>query len=163
MIKKLDFDRIWRFLKNEFGQIGRLPFELDPFTFNLEYLPATASTTTNDSFSVQSDSAFVMVKTAAVVTATDNTTFLTTGQWPFLFTLSDSGSGRDLMDSGVHLYNIAGTAERPFIWPKPKILDPNSTVTGKLQNLSATDRYARIAIHGFKVFGSIEAYRRSKL
>lgn len=159
MIKMLDF--AWKYLKSELGVVGNLPaFELDPFTYTLNYLPATASVITTQSFLIQADSAFMYVKGCAVVTATDNTTFLTVGQWPFLITITDSGSGRDLMDTGVHLYNIFGTAERPFILPKPKLFDPNSTVTGKLQNLSATDRNVRLAFNGYKVFGSIAAFKK---
>ncbi len=157
------FKKVMEFLRNEFGIIGRVPFELDPFTFTMNYLPATLSVTTNASFLVQADSAFVWVKGEAIVTATDNTTFNTTGQWPFLIVISDSGSGRDLMDTGVHLYNHFGTAERPFILGKPKIFDPNSTITGKLQNLSGTSYNVRLAYHGFKVFGSVEAYKQSRL
>ena len=156
-------DMVHKFLKNEYGVIGAAPFELDPFTFVLNYLPATASVTTNQTFGVQADSAFVWVKGVAVVTATDNTTFNTTGSWPFLFTLSDSGSGRDLSDSGVHLYNMFGTAPQPFILSKPKIFDPNSSITGKMQNLSATSYNVRLAFHGFKVFGSVAAYKRSRI
>lgn len=152
-----------KYLKSELGVIGVLPFELDPFTFTLNYTPATASTTTNQTFTVQADSAFSLIKMTAVVTATDNTTFQTTGQWPFLITLSDSGSGRDLMDTGVHLYNTFGTAERPFILPKPKLFDPNSTVTGKVQNLSGTSYNVRLSFHGFKIFGSVAAFKKTRI
>jgi len=155
-------DKIFRYVKDEFGVLGSA-FELDPFTYVINYLPATANTTTTNQFIVQADSAFVWCKGTAIVTATDNVTFLTVGQWPFLITVSDSGSGRDLMDSGVHLYNMFGTAERPFILSKPKIFDPNSTVSGKLQSLhTATNYNVRLAFHGFKVFGSITAYKRHK-
>lgn len=156
-------DWFFNYLKSEIGAIGGLPFELDPFTFSLNYTPATLSTTTNQTFLVQADSAFSLVKMTAVVTATDNTTFQTTGAWPFLVTLSDSGSGRDLMDTGVHLYNLFGSAERPFILPKPKLFDPNSTITGKLQNLSGTSYNVRLSFHGFKIFGSVAAFKKTKI
>lgn len=143
-------------------------FQLDPFTFVIQFLPLTASQTLTDNFITQADSGFAIVKTTYVATDTADAGVAnlqpfgsggTTSVVPFLVTLSDSGSGRDLMNSGVHIDNLFGTAARPFIWAKVKVLDPNSTFAARVQNLSATSRNLRLAFHGFKIFGNVGAFR----
>lgn len=142
-------------------------FQLDPFTFVIQFLPLTASQTLTDNFITQADSGFAIVKTTYVATdsadaAVANLLPFGSGNpavVPFLVTLSDSGSGRDLMNTGVHIDNLFGTAARPFIWAKVKVLDPNSTFAARVQNLSATSRNLRLAFHGFKIFGNVGAFR----
>lgn len=144
-------------------------YTLDPFTYTMNFLPATASATTTAQFQVQNDSGFAICKTSQVITDTVNVAvanlqpYGTAGQTvtPFLITLSDSGSGRNLMDTGVHLDHIFGVGQRQgYQWTVPKVLDPNSTFTGQLQNLSATDRNVRLAFVGFKIFGDFESFKR---
>lgn len=137
---------------------------LDPFTFVISFLPIALSATATDTFITQADSGFAIVKTTYVVTDTGDAFVANLSGdprvGPFLVTLSDSGSGRDLMQSAVHIDNLFGTAQRPFHWSKVKVLDPNSTFSCRLQNLSATARNVRLAFHGFKIFGNVGLYRQ---
>lgn len=151
------------------GQV-RKNYWLDPFIFTTNFvtpnqLAASATGTLN--FIVQNDSAFAICKSTLVVTATDNTftaelqpwgTGLTTGGLGILATLTDSGSGRSLSDAPVMIESWFGTGSRPYHWPIPKILDPNSTFSTTLQNLVATARHVRLAYHGYKVFGNIQEW-----
>jgi len=153
-------ERVMKAVQERYGSKN---FTLDPFTFTMNFLPATLSIITNAQFLVQNDSAFAICKTSIVVTDTSDA-FVTNLSdtpkvMPFLITLSDSGSGRDLMDTGVHVDNLFGTAQRPYVWTKIKLLDPSSTFTGRLQNLSATSRNVRMAFHGFKVFGDVNQFK----
>jgi hypothetical protein len=152
-------------------------YNLSFFTFNVEFLPANLNTFTNGSFLVQNDSAFILTRTTYIATLTDNvtpvnavtipapaTTLLTKGvSAPFLVNITDSGSGRQFSNSDVHIDNWFGSAERPFFWPTPQVLDPNSNVTVRIQNLSTTIAYhVRCAFHGYKVFGNVEAFKSLK-
>lgn len=155
----------------------RKDYNLSFFTFNVEFLPATLNTFTNGSFLVQNDSAFVLTRTSYVATLTDNitpvnavtipapaATLLTYGiAAPFLINLTDSGSGRQFSNIDTHIDNWFGDAQQPFFWPSPQVLDPNSNVTVRIQNLSTTVSYnVRCAFIGYKVFGDVEAFKSIK-
>lgn len=141
-------------------------FQVDPFTYTVNFLPVTASSRTTGQFITQADSGFAIVSTIAVYTDTSNV-FVgnlsdTPRVAPFLFIFSDSGSGRNLMDTQVHADAVFGTYRDPYFWSLPKILDPQSTFTIDIQNLSATDRNVRTYFHGYKIFGDMRAYRNER-
>jgi len=158
------------------GRIKR-DFNLSFFTFNVEFLPATLNAFTNGSFLVQNDSAFVLTRTTYIATLTDNltpvnavtvpapaTTLLVSHEnAPFLINITDSGSGRQFSNIDTHIDNWFGDSKRPYFWPSPQVLDPNSNVTVRIQNLSATVSYnVRCAFHGYKVFGNVSAFKHVK-
>jgi hypothetical protein len=158
------------------GKVKR-EFNLSFFTFNIEYLPATLNTFTNGSFLVQNDSAFVLTRTTYIATLTDNitpvnavtvpapaTTISTLGLCaPFLVNIVDSGSGRQFSNVDTHIDNWFGDAKRPFFWPSPQVLDPNSNVTMRIQNLSTTVSYnVRCSFTGYKVFGDVNVFKSIK-
>ncbi len=149
-------------LKISMGQ-ARRAFTLDPFTFVINFLPLTANNTATDNFITQADSGFAIVKTSFTI-ASDVNVFVanisdTPKYAPQVVTLSDSGSGRDLSNAPVSINTYFGTGERPFIWCHPKILDPNSTFTARIQNLVATAFNIRLSFHGFKIFGDVSSYK----
>ena len=142
---------------------ARKQFTLDPFTFVISFLPLTASNTSTGQFITQADSGFAIVKTAFTI-ASDVSVFVanisdTPKYAPQLITLSDSGSGRDLSNAPVPINTYFGTGERPFVWCRPKVLDPNSTFTARIQNLVATAFNIRLSFHGFKIFGDVAAFK----
>ncbi len=112
-------------------------------------LPASQSLTLP--ININSDSAFMVLSVAAVVTQTDNTTFLL--QRPVLVQLNEGGGARNLFNTQVHMDTIMGTAENPTYWDVPKLLLPNSTLNVALQNLSAVALNVHITFKGFKIFG----------
>lgn len=138
-------------------------FTLDPFTFLISFLPLAASNTATDNFITQADSGFAIVKTAFTISDSANVFIANISDTPRfapqVITLSDSGSGRDLSNAAVSIATYFGTGEDPFIWSKPKVLDPNSTFTARIQNLVATAFNIRLSFHGFKIFGDVSAFR----
>ena len=157
---------IGRVLSMSIAQVRKL-YTLDPFTFTINFVPLAASNTATTSFITQSDSGFAIVKTA--FTIADNVNVFvanisdTPKYAPQVITLSDSGSGRDLSNAPVSLNTYFGSGERPFLWSKPKILDPNSTFTARIQNLVATAFNIRLSFHGFKIFGDVSVYRKGRI
>jgi hypothetical protein len=160
-------DKVIRAIAERLGSTvaaARRQFTLDPFTFVINFLPLAASQTATDNFITQADSGFAVVKTAFTVSDANNV-FVTNisdnpKYAPFVITLSDSGSGRDLSNLPVSIDTYFGTGQRPFIWSRPKVLDPNSTFTARLQNLVATAFNVRLAFHGFKIFGNVGLFKQ---
>lgn len=138
-------------------------FNVDPFTFVINFAPLAASNTAQDQFITQADSGFAIVKTTFVISSDVNVFVANISDTPKfapqVIQLSDSGSGRDLSNFPVAITSLFGTGERPFIWSKPKVLDPNSTFSARIQNLVATAFNIRLAFHGFKIFGDVSAFK----
>jgi hypothetical protein len=166
-----DISAVFRALAAKLGEPltkAQKDWWLDPFTYSINFvtpnqLAASATSTLN--FLVQNDSAFAICKSTYIATDVNNAAVA--NLQPFgsgaasslvevLVTLTDSGSGRSLMDQGIPIDGLFGTAQFPRIWPIPKILDPNSTFSATLQNLVATARHVRLAFHGYKIFGNIQ-------
>jgi hypothetical protein len=144
------------------AQVKKL-FTLDPFTFVIPFTPLAASNTATDNFITQADSGFAIMKTSFTI-ASDVNVFVanisdTPKYAPQVITLSDSGSGRDLSNGPVSINTMFGNGEEPFIWCRPKVLDPNSTFTARIQNLVATAFNIRLSFHGFKIFGDVGAFK----
>lgn len=149
----------------DYFQMGRLPWwfppeirnrQLDAFTIPVDFAGANvlpASLTSQIVVAIPGDASFLILAATAVVTATDDVTFLAAGSRPILVTMSTAGGGRFLASGAVHIDNWFGTGQQPKYWDAPKILAPNENLTILLSNLQATARNVRLAFHGFKVFG----------
>lgn len=162
----VDVDQVIQALAQRLGTtVGKAQrlFTLDPFTFIINYVPLAASNTATDQFITQADSGFAIVKTAFTIASDANVLIAnisdTPKYAPQLVTLSDSGSGRDLSNAPVSINTYFGTGERPFVWCRPKVLDPNSTFTARIQNLVATAFNIRLSFHGFKIFGDVASFK----
>jgi len=121
------------------------------FTFTATWTPIAAGATTAVSFSIGSDAHFALVAISRTVFNVDNTTVVAAP--PYLVLIKSSGSGRDLSDAPVHIENMAGTAQLPFVFPVPFVLTAGSQCSVTLTNLDpANARNVRMAFHGFKLF-----------
>lgn len=123
---------------------------IDYFVYGTEWLPLGSGATVQNNINISGEAAFVVLSGVLVETDTDNTVFL--AQAPLLFQISDAGSNRQLSNIPIHASNWFGTAQEPKYWDVPKIFAPNSTLAVTAQNLEATARNVRIALHGFKIF-----------
>jgi len=144
----------------------RKKVDLDPFTYNINFLPLAASNNSTDQFITQADSGFAIVKTCFVISSNVDVFVANISDTPkfapILVTLSDSGAGRNLSNSPVAINSLFGTGERPFVWARPKVLDPNSTFVAQVQNLVATAFNIRLAFQGFKIFGDVSGFRAAR-
>lgn len=146
--------------------LSRLPPEFDDkvkrfFSYTARFVPLAASIEQPAQFTVQSDSAFVMVSANAVVTTVDNLT--RSGFVPQLVQWESSGAGRNQFDQATHFHNVYGTAEAPGYLEQFIILEPASTFTVKHTNLEATPRNVWIRLGGFKVWNVAQAARGNAL
>jgi hypothetical protein len=112
-------------------------------SFNLTQAQGTALAalgTGRASIRVSADAAFV----ATYITGTASGEYLA-------FMRTDS-SDRQLMNDPVHSAAIVGTGERPFIFPKPLLLAPNTTISFDLTDLSNAVNEIYFTLCGFKVY-----------
>lgn len=125
--------------------------ELDPFTYTAIYpigvFIGAANIPVN--IPIQADSDFVITK-SVLVSYTAAGTFLVNPDYTIAF--FDSGSGRQLQDNPVHVHNIMGSAERPYIWPEPKLIKGSSTFVVTLLNRTGVAAAVDCAFLGFKIF-----------
>lgn len=135
--------------------LGLLPRELwerpkDFFVYSVLFNPLPISTTEADDIQIQADSDFLIMAGVRYVTSTAAPPVPQAGV--ALVQLTDSGSGRQLQNTPVHIENLFGTAQMPAVWPFPKLLQRSSTLTVTIQNLEATARIYYISFLGFKCF-----------
>jgi len=129
-------------------------FIKDFFVYEIDFdaLGNGASATSN--INIQADSDFVVQKmtyfadiSEAVQTDSSRVIPLCTIQ------ITDTGSGRNLLDNAAPIPNIFGTGQIPFILPNPKLFVARSTVTFTVANFSAATEYnLRLSLIGYKKF-----------
>jgi len=70
----------------------------------------------------------------------------------YQLSLVDTGSGRNLQDAPIHVNNITGTGQFPYILPECKIFAGSSNISITLQNNTAVAAKVDIALIGRKCF-----------
>lgn len=125
----------------------------DFFAYGLDFasIPAGGGVGT-ESFTVQSDSDFLIVALAATVVqpAAQETAV------PFqalTLTVRDSGSGRNFFNRAQGFGAVVGTGALPNYFPYPKFVDRSSEITASVTNNdSAQAALVRLSFLGFKIF-----------
>jgi hypothetical protein len=121
----------------------------DFFTYDAFWNPLGANANVTVNVPVQADSDFVLRALAlesysavgVLVVAPD-----------YLITIFDSGSGRALMNQPVHVGNITGSAQLPFILPEAKLIAAASIIQVTLLNNTAVAAVVHVDLIGFKLF-----------
>lgn len=118
-------------------------------------LAAAASTTT--SIQIEADSDFMIEKLTqyTLTTLAEVPQFAGSSYVPDVtIMLIDTGSGRQLMNIPLPAFNIFGTAQLPFVLPKPRRLFARSTLSVQVANLNTSQSYAYIYLTftGRKIF-----------
>lgn len=133
----------------------------EPFTYSI---PFTAVTGSNPSFSgtiqIQADADFAILQStydfALNTAATDAPAAELKPNMSVL--LTDTGSGRQLMDRLVPINNLFGNAQLPYVWPVPKLLAASSTVQVQVACVNAAMDFGvsvytlTLSFHGEKRF-----------
>ncbi|MES9859177.1 MAG: hypothetical protein ABW166_21705 [Sedimenticola sp.] len=126
----------------------------DFYVYQEDFLALASGGSATGSINIQADSDFVVQKLnyfadIAVAAQTDSSRIipLVTVQ------ITDSGSGRNLMEAPLPIPSMFGTGELPFILPQPKLFLARSTITLSVTNFSASTTYnLRLSLLGYKVF-----------
>jgi len=134
------------------------------FIYEQDFVTPTqlgASATTVGNIQIQDDSHFLAVAGVALETDVANTTVVNSesnaNASGVLVLVTDVGSGAPLSQVPVPLDNMFGTAQRPAVWPMPKLFRRGGTIATQVQNLIATARHLRISYWGIRIYPDIPA------
>lgn len=123
---------------------------VDNFSYVIEYNTLAASAIQqNGQFSTNKDSDFAICY--SMITAYTSAGTQVTNP-DYLYTINDTGSGRSLENQSDHVGNGFGTAQRPYIWPEPKLITGGSVISVPLTNLTATAARVILTFAGYKLF-----------
>lgn len=130
----------------------------DFFSLAFEALALTANATTQKTVSVQNDADYLIVGVNASLWNAGAITKPTTN--PVKFLITDTGAGRQFMNTGIMFDDLVGTGQLPGYWPYPKLVARASTIQIDCANLAPGTQYdLRFAFMGFKIFDFDEADR----
>lgn len=126
----------------------------DFYVYQEDFTSLANGATATGTINIQADSDFVVQKLTyfadiALAAQTDSSRIvpLATVQ------ITDSGSGRNLMESPSPINSVFGTGELPFILPTPKLFLARTTITMDITNFSTSSTYnIRLSFIGYKVF-----------
>ena len=133
---------------------------LDQFVYRVRFTTFLANATNTQTIAIQSDSDFLWVATSLIVMTAVNTPDITPDME---MSVIDSGSGRQLQDAPVHVLNITGNGQWPFVLPEPKVFVGNGSIQVTVTDLSAVAK-ARVEFSflGSKIFYTA-GYDRSSM
>ena len=104
---------------------------------------------------VQGDSKFEWMKTTASYSLAGGTPpQQSTDKTNISVFISDTGSGRNLMNAPVQIDSIAGNGKEPYILGVTRIFQPNATIQCTVTNTDAvvTWNAVQLTLHGRKIF-----------
>lgn len=133
--------------------------DLDWFDYNI-FGVALPTTGANDSFSISSDSDFLLFQINGSAFQPAGTNIANPD---ILLDISDDGSERSFSTDPIHWVTIVGNAQNPGTLNEPKLITKKSTITVALTNLSG-GAFARVdlAFRGVKIFYTSQ-FRREDL
>lgn len=119
-------------------------------------LAASGSATTSIQIEADSDFEIMKLEQYTIQDAADTADQLAGGSIvpDVTVLLTDTGSGRQLMNIALPIFNIFGTAQLPYVLPKPKRLFARATLSIQVANLNTNHGYAYIylSFSGRKIF-----------
>lgn len=136
------------------GVQSRLTIPKSFYAYSIDFPALLLGTNTTKQFNIENDADFRLEQITyfsdiAQGDQTDSTRVIPL----ILLLITNTGSGRQFMDAPQPLNNIAGTGDRPFILPQPKIFTANSTVQVQATNFSGlTDYNTIISFVGTKLY-----------
>ena len=136
------------------GEIQDVPVWLDEFSYCTQRIAIAAGAQATQNIAIEANSDFEWIKATffADIAAAGQT--VATQVIPLVNVLiSDTGSGRQLMNTAVTVPQIFGTGQLPFIQPIKRVFKANSNITIQLTNFDAANTYnIQLALIGIKVF-----------
>jgi len=117
------------------------------FTYSTLFTSIANGVTQTQSVNIQADSFFTIQKLAWMADLAGAAVTASTVVVPLVKVLiTDTGSGRQLMDQAIPLSTIFGTGQLPFILPTPRIIQPSSTLQVQVTNYSAATTYTNLML-----------------
>ena len=124
------------------------------YTYEEDFSAIASGASATGNINVQADSDFVLQKLTyhadiAAAAVTDSTRVIPNAS----IVITDTGSGRQLMESAVPIPSLFGTGELPFILPTPRMFLARSTISLIVANFDAAVTYnIRLSFSGYKLY-----------
>lgn len=143
--------------QSNLGQVAGTEVIKDFFIYEEDFNAVASGTSQTGSINIQADSDFVVQKLTYFSDVSGGAQTDSSRIIPLLSVqITDTGSGRNLMESAVPISNIFGTGQIPFILPQPKLFLARSSITISVDNFSNSTTYnLRLSLIGYKVFRGI--------
>lgn len=128
----------------------------DFYVYESQTLAIAVGASTNDTIAIEADSDFILQKLTyqadiAGATQTDSSRLIPN----VLIQITDTGSGRQLMQEPISVASFFGTGMLPFILPNPRLFMRNSTIQIAFTSFEAAiTPNVRLAFIGYKVYGT---------
>lgn len=130
--------------QNQAGNIAR-----DDYTYSTAPVTIGANSSVTQSIQIEADSDFEIMKRMVYSdAATDDLNTLTVQ-------ITDTGSGRDLLNTPTMVGNVFGNGKLPYILQQTKIFSARSVIAITISNIgSATLNNVQLSFGGRKIFGA---------
>ncbi len=144
-------------MQDPYGRLGQTPGEdriKEFFTYEEDFTGLVAGNSATGNISIQADSDFVLQKLTyqadiGGVAQTDSGRIIPN----VTLVITDTGSGRQLMESAVPIQSLFGSGELPFILPTPRVFLSRSTIALVVANFDAAVTYnIRLSFIGYKLY-----------
>ncbi len=128
----------------------------DFYIYEAETLVLAVGGNANDTIQIEADSDFILQKLTyeadiAGAAQTANTRIVPN----VLVQLTDTGSGRQLMQNPIPIPSFFGIGSIPFILPNPRLFMRNSTIQVAFTSFEAAiTPSVRLAFIGYKIYGT---------
>lgn len=128
----------------------------DFYVYEAETLAIAVGASTNDTINIEADSDFILQKLTyqadnAGIAQTDSSRVIPNVS----VQITDTGSGRQLMQDFIPVSSFFGTGQLPFILPNPRLFMRNSTIQIAFTSFEvAATPNVRLAFIGYKVYGT---------
>lgn len=135
---------------------------LDWYVYNLTFLALAPLGVATQNVAVEADSNFIIVKISGFADIAAAAQTYETRVVPLVtLQITDTGSGRQLLNGETAWSNIVGWGEIPYILPIRRKFKANSTIRVQATNFDAAATYnLRLSLSGIKDFGEVLGPRR---
>lgn len=126
--------------------------QTDVFTYSAQFA-FTSATTLPVNINIQADSDFIIMQSTYFVNvAAASQERSTQALFNGTVLITDTGSGRQLMDTSIAVDSMFGNGQFPYIWPNAKMLASKSTLQVQVTQLESTTQTLYLNFQGIKVF-----------
>jgi len=135
---------------------------MDWYVYNVQFDALAPAGVDTDTVAIEADANFIMVKIAGFADIAAAAQNYDTRVVPLVtLQITDTGSGRQLLNGETAWSNIVGWGEIPYILPIRRKFKANSTIRVQATNFDAAATYnLRLSFSGIKDFGTVIAGRR---
>lgn len=130
---------------------------LDWYVYNVEFLALAPAGIATANVAVEADANFILVKLSGFTSVADAGQNYDTRVVPLVtLQITDTGSGRNLLNGATAWSNIVGWGEIPYILPVARKWKANSTIRVQATNFDTALTYdLRLSFSGIKDFGVV--------